>query len=68
MGTKAILFGFALLGFALGFVGWLIKGPVFTYMTLFVPSPEIVGAFLTGLAGSTITVVAVIMWSYLSER
>lgn len=71
MGRKAILTGFWLVGFAIGFFGYLVYPNVADFLMAVLPtlfaSRQIVGAFLSGIAGSIITTVTLIMWSYLSR-
>ncbi len=67
MGRKTILFGFWLLGYALGFFAWLVRAPVMTFFLSLGLSPDAAGALVTGFAGSTVMLVAVFLWSYLSS-
>jgi hypothetical protein len=67
MGRKLILFGFWLLGYALGFFAWLVRVPVIAFIETFGLSADAAGALITGLAGSLLMLVGVIMWSYLSS-
>jgi hypothetical protein len=68
MGRKAILFGFWLLGYALGFGAWLVRAPVYQFIENFGISADAAGALITGLAGSVMMLVGVILWSYLSSN
>jgi hypothetical protein len=67
MGRKTVLFGFWLLGYALGFFAWLVRAPVINFIMSLGVSEEIAGALITGLAGSVMMLVGVILWSYLSS-
>lgn len=67
MGRKAILFGFWLLGYALGFFAWLVRAPVITWIMTLGLSADLAGALITGFAGSLMMLVGVILWSYLSS-
>jgi hypothetical protein len=67
MGRKAVLIGFWLLGYALGFFAWLVRVPVINWIESIGISAEIAGALITGLAGSVVMLVGVILWSYLSN-
>jgi hypothetical protein len=67
MGRKAVLFGFWLLGYALGFVAWLVRAPVINWITTLGLSADMAGALITGFAGSLVMLVGVILWSYLSS-
>ena len=66
MGRKAVLFGFWLLGYALGFFAWLVRAPVISWIESIGVSADVAGALITGLAGSIVMLVGVILWSYLS--
>jgi hypothetical protein len=67
MGRKTVLFGFWLLGYALGFFAWLVRAPVINFIMSLGVSQEVAGALITGLAGSVMMLVGVILWSYLSS-
>jgi hypothetical protein len=67
MGRRTILFGFWLLGYALGFGAWLVRAPVIQFIENFGLSADTAGALITGLAGSVVMLVGVILWSYLSS-
>ena len=67
MGRKLVLFGFWLLGYALGFFAWLVRTPVISFIENFGLSADAAGALITGFAGSLVMLVGVIMWSYLSN-
>ena len=70
MGRITILTGFALLGFAIGFIIYLISPDIVNFLVQVLPSiftKEMAGAFISGLAGAIIMVVSVILWSYLSK-
>ena len=67
MGRRAVLIGFWLLGYALGFFAWLVRAPVINWVQNLGVSADIAGALITGLAGSVVMLVGVILWSYLSN-
>lgn len=67
MGRKLVLFAFWLLGYALGFFAWLVRAPVIAFIENFGLSADVAGALITGLAGSLMMLVGVILWSYLSS-
>ncbi len=67
MGRKAVLFGFWLLGYALGFFAWFASPSVIAWIETLGFSAEIAGALITGLAGSIMMLVGVFLWSYLSS-
>jgi len=56
-----------LLGYALGFFAWLVRAPVINWVQNLGVSADIAGALITGLAGSVVMLVGVILWSYLSN-
>ena len=67
MGRKAILFGFWLLGYALGFFAWLVRVPVISWIMTLGFSADLASAMITGFAGSLVMLVGVVLWSYLSS-
>jgi hypothetical protein len=68
MGRKAVLFGFWLLGYALGFFAWIVRKPVLNWVMTLGFSEEVAGALITGLAGSVVMLVGVILWSYMTYK
>lgn len=68
MGRKTILFGFWLLGYALGFFAWLVRTPVINFVMTLGLSADAASALITGFAGSVVMLVGVILWSYLSSN
>ena len=66
MGRKAVLFGFWLLGYALGFFAWFASPSIVAWIQTLGFSAEIAGALITGFAGSIMMLVGVFLWSYLS--
>ena len=54
MGRKAVLFGFWLLGYALGFFAWLVRVPVISWIMTLGFSADLAGALITGFAGSLV--------------
>jgi hypothetical protein len=67
MGRRTILFGFWLLGYALGFFAWLVRAPVINAVMGLGLSADAASALITGFAGSVVMLVGVILWSYLSS-
>jgi hypothetical protein len=71
MGRIAILTGFSLLGFAVGFIAYLLAPDVIQFLVKALPmifsNEAIAGAFLSGLAGAIIMDITIILWSYLSK-
>ena len=68
MGRKAILFGFALLGYALGFFAWLVGPQIINSVQNIGISSDMAGAFVTGLAGSMVMLVGIVLWARLSNK
>jgi hypothetical protein len=62
------MFGFWLIGYALGFVAWLVAPSVINSFQGIGLSSDMAGAFVTGLAGSMLMLVGVIAWGYLSSK
>ena len=56
-----------MLGYALGFFAWLVRAPVINWVMNLGVSADVAGALITGLAGSVVMLVGVILWSYLSN-
>jgi len=67
MGRKIVLFGFWLVGYALGFFAWLVRSPVIGWIMTLGISADVAGALITGLASSIIMLVGVLLWSFLSR-
>jgi hypothetical protein len=67
MGRKAVLIGFWLLGYALGFYAWLVRAPVINFVMSLGLSSDAASALITGFAGSVVMLVGVFLWSYLSS-
>jgi hypothetical protein len=68
MGRKLVLFGFWLVGYALGFFAWLVRAPVVTWVMTLGISSDVAGAMITGLASSIVMLVGVMLWSFLSKQ
>jgi len=68
MGRKIVLFGFWLVGYALGFFAWLVRTPVITWVMTLGISADVAGALITGLASSIVMLVGVMLWSFLSKQ
>ena len=49
MGRKIVLFGFWLVGYALGFFAWLVRAPVITWVMTLGVTADVAGAMITGL-------------------
>ena len=66
MGRGPIIFGFWLLGYALGFVAYLARVPFIVGITAIfgAANAEVVGAMISGLAGSLVMLVFLLVWSH----
>ena len=62
------MFGSWLIGYALGFVAWLVAPSVINSFQGLGLSSDIAGAFLTGLGGSMVMLVGVLLCGYLSSK
>ncbi len=69
MGRGPIIFGFWLLGYALGFIAYLARVPFITAITTLFgeANATIVGAAVSGLAGSVMMLVFLFVWSHMSS-
>jgi hypothetical protein len=69
IGRGTIIFGFWLLGYALGFVAYLVRVPFITALIgLFgAANATIIGAAVSGLAGSVVMLVFLFVWSHLGS-
>jgi hypothetical protein len=70
MGRGSVIFGFWLVGYALGFVAYFVALPMleglgflFRYM-----GSDIVGGLVSGLAGSFISLAILYIWSHSGSR
>ena len=66
MSRGPIIFGFWLLGYALGFVAYLIRIPFLSglYAIFGSANSDLVGAAVSGLAGSVMMLVGLFVWSH----
>ncbi len=62
------MFVFWLIGYALGFVAWLVAPSIINSFQGVGLSSDMAGAFVTGLAGSMVMLVGVMLWGYLSSK
>ncbi len=68
MGRKAVLFGFWLVGYTLGFFAWVVRAPFLQWIMTLGFSAEVAGALITGFAGSILMLVSVVLWSYFTSN
>ena len=66
VGRGPIIFGFWLLGYALGFVAYLVRVPFIVGITYLLGSANanIIGAAVSGLAGSVVMLAFLFVWSH----
>ncbi len=66
MGRGSIIFGFWLVGYALGFVAYFLAVPLIEGLGILTRSMsgEIVGGMVSGLAGSFISLGVLYIWSH----
>jgi hypothetical protein len=63
MGRRSVLLGFALMGYVLGFMAWLLRGSVTHLVEEIGLNQGIAGAILAGIAGGFLMVITVLVWS-----
>lgn len=70
MGRGSVIFGFWLVGYALGFVAYFLAIPLIEGLGILgrSMSSEIVGGMLSGLAGSFISLGVLYIWSHSGSR
>ena len=69
LGRGTIIFGFWLLGYALGFVAFLARVPFISALVeLFgAANATIIGAGISGLAGSVVMLAFLLVWSHMGS-
>lgn len=67
MGKKAVLLGFWLVGYALGYFAWMVRGPVLQFVENFGLSSDAAGGLIMGFMGSAVMIVGVLFWSFMSS-
>jgi len=70
MSRGPLIFGFWLLGYALGFIVYLVRVPVVNaIIAIFgAANADLVGAAVSGLAGSILMLVFLFVWSHWGSR
>ncbi|HEV2225535.1 MAG TPA: hypothetical protein VGR56_01875 [Nitrososphaerales archaeon] len=61
------LLGFWIGGYVLGSLAWMVKTPVLQFVQNMGLSADAAGALIAGLIGSSVMVIAVLAWSFLSS-
>jgi len=66
MSRGPVIFGFWLVGYALGFIAYLVRIPVISALDALFGSANsnLVGAAVSGLAGSILMLVILFVWSH----
>ena len=67
MGRKAVLFGFWIVGYIIGGFAWLMKAPILNFIEGLGLSSDLSQALIAGLFGSSVMVLSVLIWSFLSS-
>jgi riboflavin transporter FmnP len=70
MSRGPLIFGFWLLGYAIGFIVYLVRVPIisgFEYL-LGSANADLVGAIVSGFAGSIVMLVILFVWSHWGSR
>lgn len=67
MGRKTALLGFWVGGYFLGSLAWMVKTPVLQFVQSIGLSSDAAGALIAGLIGSSVMVIAVLAWGFLSS-
>jgi lysylphosphatidylglycerol synthetase-like protein (DUF2156 family) len=68
MGRKTALFGFWIVGYAIGFFAWLNRASMIKLIESIGLNAEAADALLAGLFGSTVMVIGVLVWSFFSTK
>lgn len=66
MGRISVLLGFWIGGYFLGSLAWMVKTPILQFVQNMGLSADAAGALIAGLIGSSVMVIAVLAWSFLS--
>jgi hypothetical protein len=67
MGRKAVLFGFWIVGYLLGAFAWLMRAPLLKFVEGLGLGSDLSQALVAGLFGSSVMVLSVLIWSFLSS-
>ena len=67
MGRKAALFGFWLAGYVLGIFAWIVRVPLLQFIESIGLGANTAEALIAGLFGSSVMLVGVLLWSFLSS-
>ena len=64
----AIISGLSILGFLVGFGGYLLSGDLALYVAMIFANTESVMAIVSGMAGSFLSIFSLILWEKLNKR
>jgi hypothetical protein len=67
MGRITALLGFWVGGYFLGSLAWMVRGPFLQFVQNLGLTSDAAGALIAGLIGSSVMVIAVLAWSFLSS-
>ncbi len=70
MSRGPIIFGFWLLGYALGFVVYIVRLPIISalYYIFGAANADLVGAIVSGFAGSIVMLAVLFLWSHSGSK
>jgi hypothetical protein len=66
MSRRIAIFAFWLMGFGIGFIGYLCLPNIAHWFALNVPSflnQVVIGALITGIIGSAVSTLSIVMWA-----
>jgi hypothetical protein len=67
LGRKSVLLGFWIAGYCLGAFAWLVKTPALQFVENLGLTTDASQALLSGLFGSSVMVLSVLFWAFLSS-
>lgn len=62
MGRFAVLLGLCMAGFLVGFIGYLLQASISGYVLKIFANAEAVRAVMSGMAGSFLSLMSMIVW------
>ncbi len=68
MGRFSILLGLCMAGFFVGFIGYLLQASVSGYLLQIFADAEAIRAVMSGMAGSFLSLMSLIVWERVSKR
>jgi hypothetical protein len=67
MGRKAVLFGFWIVGYAVGVLAWFMRVPLLQFVENLGLGANVTEGLVAGLFGASVMVLSVLVWSFLSS-